>query len=198
MDRLEHHSHFSDLAIRDYREHIAVEMNYTALVSGFRKHFGDRLQHPEILVSYDQTDTDQAFRAMAVRSGHSLAAKNAMAQASAIAALSDRISGYSAIRRIHEMVQNMDEEIGPFIDLLEELKGKAFCRERLTVSVISGSEPSLERLLGALPLGSAVPEDAEYVTESLSAVRDMGLEGAALCWDVTEAPEENLEAVYRL
>lgn len=43
-----------------------------------------------------------------------------------------------------------------------------------------------------------VRTDAEYVTESLSAVRDMGLEGAALCWDVTEAPEENLEAVYRL
>ncbi len=109
--------------------------------------------------------SDEAFRAMAVRSGHSLAAKNAMAQASAVAALSDRISGYTAIRRIHEMVQNMDDEIGPFIDLLEELKGKVFCRERLTVSITAGSEPSLERLLGALPLGSAVPEDAEYVTD---------------------------------
>ena len=43
-----------------------------------------------------------------------------------------------------------------------------------------------------------VRTDAGYITESLSAVRDRGLEGAALCWNVTEAPEENLEAVYRL
>ena len=57
MDRLEHHSYFSDLAIRDYREHIAVEMNYTTLVSGFRKYFGDCLQHSEILISYDQANT---------------------------------------------------------------------------------------------------------------------------------------------
>ena len=37
--------------------------------------------------------------------------------------------------------------------------------------------------------------DAEYVHESLAAVREFGFEGAALCWNVMEAPDEHIEAV---
>lgn len=41
-----------------------------------------------------------------------------------------------------------------------------------------------------------VRTDPDYIAESLAAVRDRGFEGAALCWDVTRAPEELMEAVY--
>lgn len=37
--------------------------------------------------------------------------------------------------------------------------------------------------------------DADYVRESLSAVREFGFEGAALCWNVMEAPEEHIETI---
>ena len=41
-----------------------------------------------------------------------------------------------------------------------------------------------------------VQTDPDYIAESLAAVRDHGFEGAALCWDVTRAPDKHLEAVY--
>lgn len=40
--------------------------------------------------------------------------------------------------------------------------------------------------------------DTEYVRESLAAVREFGFEGAALCWNVMEAPVEHIEAVAEL
>ena len=38
----------------------------------------------------------------------------------------------------------------------------------------------------------------DYVNESLSAVREFGFEGAALCWNVMEAPDEHIEAIAKL
>lgn len=40
--------------------------------------------------------------------------------------------------------------------------------------------------------------DAGYVRESLRAVRDVGFEGAALCWNVMEAPDEHIDAIAAL
>jgi len=40
--------------------------------------------------------------------------------------------------------------------------------------------------------------DAEYVRKSLSAVKSFGFEGAALCWNVMEAPDEHIEAIANL
>ena len=37
--------------------------------------------------------------------------------------------------------------------------------------------------------------DAEYIAESLAAVRGCGYEGAALSWDVMRAPESHLQAI---
>ena len=39
-----------------------------------------------------------------------------------------------------------------------------------------------------------VRTDAGYITESLSAIRDCGFDGAVLCWDVMRAPETFIEA----
>ena len=39
--------------------------------------------------------------------------------------------------------------------------------------------------------------DADYIAESLSAVRNSGIEGAALCWNVMLAPESHIDAVSR-
>ncbi len=40
--------------------------------------------------------------------------------------------------------------------------------------------------------------DASYVHESLAAVKEFGFEGAALCWNVMEAPDEHIEAIEEL
>ena len=73
---------------------------------------------------------------------------------------------------------------------------RAFLETQLEAlrNVPCGRYPGIEVCYDA----ELVRTDAGYITESLSAVRDCGLEGAALCWDVTEAPEANLEAVYQL
>ena len=39
--------------------------------------------------------------------------------------------------------------------------------------------------------------DADYIAESLSAVRKSGVDGAALCWNVMLAPESHIDAVAR-
>ena len=38
----------------------------------------------------------------------------------------------------------------------------------------------------------------DYVNESLAAVKEFGFEGAALCWNVMEAPDEHIEAIAKL
>lgn len=43
-----------------------------------------------------------------------------------------------------------------------------------------------------------VDTSPEYIGESLSAVKDHGYEGAVLCWNVMEAPEEHIEAISKL
>lgn len=40
--------------------------------------------------------------------------------------------------------------------------------------------------------------DSDYVRESLTAVREFGFEGAALCWNVMEAPDEHIDAIAGL
>ena len=39
-----------------------------------------------------------------------------------------------------------------------------------------------------------VKTDAEYVRESLAVIRECGLDGAALCWDIMQAPEAHIAA----
>ena len=40
--------------------------------------------------------------------------------------------------------------------------------------------------------------DAGYVTESLTAIRDCGFDGAALCWDMMLAPEAHIDAAAEI
>ncbi len=40
-----------------------------------------------------------------------------------------------------------------------------------------------------------VRTDAGYIAESLAAVRDCGYEGAALCWDVMQAPQRHIQTI---
>ena len=39
-----------------------------------------------------------------------------------------------------------------------------------------------------------VKTDAEYVREALAVIRECGLDGAALCWDIMQAPEAHIAA----
>ena len=40
--------------------------------------------------------------------------------------------------------------------------------------------------------------DPAYIVESLNAVREHGLNGAALCWNLMQAPEEHIRAIAAL
>ena len=43
-----------------------------------------------------------------------------------------------------------------------------------------------------------VKTDPAYITESLAAVRDRGFDGAALCWNILQAPDAHLDAAVNL
>ena len=45
--------------------------------------------------------------------------------------------------------------------------------------------------------GELVKTDPGYIQESLEAIREHGFEGAALCWNVLQAPEEHINAISR-
>ena len=55
VDRLEHLGYQLHLRARCYGEHIAVKVDGTPLVFGFRKHFSHSLQHTKALVSNDES-----------------------------------------------------------------------------------------------------------------------------------------------
>ena len=42
-----------------------------------------------------------------------------------------------------------------------------------------------------------VRTDPDYIRESLKAVKEYGFEGATLCWDMLQAPDEHIDAVIR-
>ncbi len=43
-----------------------------------------------------------------------------------------------------------------------------------------------------------VRTDADYISETLTSIRDYGFEGAALCWNLMQAPDAHIEAVAGL
>ena len=43
-----------------------------------------------------------------------------------------------------------------------------------------------------------VRTNADYITESIMSIRDYGFEGAALCWNLMQAPDAHIEAVAGL
>ena len=60
MDRLEHLGYQLRLGARCYGEHVAVEVDGTALVFGLRKHFAYGLQHTKAFVTNHQFNPVQA------------------------------------------------------------------------------------------------------------------------------------------
>lgn len=59
--------------------------------------------------------------------------------------------------------------------------------------VACGKYPGIEICYNA----ELVRTDPDYIAESLAAVRRHGFEGAALCWNIMEAPEAHIEAAAR-
>ena len=74
--------------------------------------------------------------------------------------------------------------------------GKAFLATQLETIAQVGCEryPGIE----VNYLADIARTDASYVRESLSAVKEFGFEGAALCWNVMEAPDEHIDAIAGL
>ena len=108
---------------------------------------------------------NEVFKMMPVNGGHSLAIKNAMSRYSAAGALSDRISGYTAIHEMKELVDSFDEKSADFIDFMKSVQKSVFCKERMFASLAASHHVSLHTLLSALPEGSEVPETASFSSD---------------------------------
>ena len=113
---------------------------------------------------------NEMFKMMPINGGHSLAIKNAMSRYSAAGALSDRISGYSAILEMHRLVDSFDEEASDFIEFMRSVQKTAFCRKRMFASISANHPVSLHTLLSALPEGEEVPDNASFETDLPSAM----------------------------
>ena len=140
----------------------------------------DKLEEAQELIleiikktDFDQPDkikeifiqANEMFKLMPINGGHSLAIKNAMSRYSASGALSDRISGYSAILEMHKLVDNFDEEADDFIEFMKSVQKNVFCRNRMFASISANHPVSLHTLLSALPEGKEVPDDAAFETD---------------------------------
>ncbi|MDO5137267.1 MAG: insulinase family protein [Oscillospiraceae bacterium] len=107
----------------------------------------------------------EVFKMMPVNGGHSLAIKNVMSGYSAAGALSDRISGYSAILEMKDLVESFDEKAPAFIEFMKSVQKTVFCKERLFTSISASHPVSLHTLLSALPEGEAVADNASFTAD---------------------------------
>ncbi|MBQ8996119.1 MAG: insulinase family protein [Oscillospiraceae bacterium] len=108
---------------------------------------------------------DDMFKKMPVRAGHSLAIKNVMSRYSSAGALSDKISGYDAILKMHDLAENFDEKAESFMAFMDSVSENVFRRGRLIASVSANHPVSLHTILSGLPDGGETAETSSFTTE---------------------------------
>lgn len=149
----------------------------------------------ELLKQQDDQDKQSI-----IASGHSYALRRARASLSAESAMSELINGYEGYKRIHAMLDKAGDDMSGFISTFKSLAAKLFCRERLTASITSADEPSIDVLIDKLPHGTA-PE-SESVRFSLDIPKKQGViipagvsySGAALAERAESLPVWNVLA----
>lgn len=108
---------------------------------------------------------DERAKQIAVMSGHALSLSCAMSHYSAKDAVRSAISGYPAIMRIHELVQQFDAQFETFSALLRRMQAETLCKKRMTLaSVTAAADTDITALIGRFPEGTAVPQETAYQT----------------------------------
>ena len=119
--------------------------------------FSDKEKIKNILVQ-----ADMAARQSLVGRGMVFAVLTAAAGYSSSAAAGDAISGYSSVKRLHDLVGNFDARFEEYTSLLSNSLKDACCRSRLLASETATGYVPITRLLNAFPAGTCAGVEAQY------------------------------------
>ena len=97
--------------------------------------------------------TDERFKQGIISGGHAFALRRAKAALSAEDSLNELTSGYEAYKRLHKIVENIDEQMPELTASFKALQKRILCKARLTASTTSAEELPLTSLLSMLPEG---------------------------------------------
>lgn len=98
--------------------------------------------------------------------GHLIGIKNVLSHYSADGAVKNALDGDRAVRFVHRLAKDPEQELPGLLALAGRLMKETFCRKRMILSV-TAAEPVLpEELTGRFPSGTGVPECADYRSES--------------------------------
>ena len=104
-------------------------------------------------------------RQRVVSAGHLIAVKKCLSRYSADGAVKNALDGDRAVNYIHSFAANPEKEMDGFLLTARKVLSESVCRARMTLSVTSGSELIPEKLAGAFPEGTGVPEKTAYREE---------------------------------
>lgn len=88
-----------------------------------------------------------------ISEGHRFAVRRARAALSAESSIAEFISGYEGYMALHRVNELSEEDFSGLLGGMKTLAKRIFCKSRLTASIASASEQSLDILLDALPDG---------------------------------------------
>ena len=108
------------------------------------------------------TQSDMMARQGAIGMGHVLSMATASSAYSSAAAVTDAVTGYSGIARLHAMVGDFDSRFDAYAALLKDALSKACCKARLVAGEACTDYVSIGGLIDRLPQGSAIAPEAEY------------------------------------
>ncbi|MGM9605397.1 MAG: insulinase family protein [Faecousia sp.] len=158
----------ADVFHRDPRHHRTVFSVHSVCLPAYREQAAGLLT--EILNTTRFTDTEAVKKMLRqkktanqqklISMGNRFAAARVNARQTSAGAARERLSGCESIRWINEQCRK--EEISPLLAQMEALCRKLFCRSRLTVSVSTGAEALVPRLISAFPQGGAAPEQGSF------------------------------------
>lgn len=101
------------------------------------------------LLRQDEEDMKQDI----ISDGHRFAIRRTRAALSASGSIMEFIGGFEGYNHLHSVNELSDEEFSKLLSRMKPLTKKIFCKSRLTASISSASELSLEALTRLLPKG---------------------------------------------
>ena len=146
---------------------------------------------PELTKEY-LLQGDEEVKQGIIASGHVYAMRRAKAALSAEDSVNELASGYEAYKRLHDITQNIDEQLPELTASFKKLQKNILCKARLTASTTSAGDLPLTALLSMLPEGEAakstelnyrleppkaqgilIPTAVSYCAASLPQITDM-------------------------
>lgn len=101
----------------------------------------------------------------AMMRGHNLAFTESTAHLSAANAVSEALSGLTAIKSTQALAKDFDNAIDGVIAQFEQVVNESICRTRMTLSFTADKPVAAEEIVSAYPAGTPVEKLAAYKTE---------------------------------